>query len=140
MIASASLRIGSLEMLAALVFVTAIAARPRRDPAFTVARDAPLRAHLRVVELGAARAFEATAPFEIGRAEACALVLRDPEVSRRHARLEPDRGTLFLRDLQSSNGTFLNGRRVTSTIEVRTGDEIDVGATRIIVEDVQPWM
>ncbi len=136
---AASMRVGSLEMLAALAVVTAIAAVPRRDAVSEIERFAPLGVRTTVLEGGVTRAYEAAAPFEIGRGETCGLVLRDPEVSRRHARLEAQRGVLYLRDLESRNGTFLNGRRVTSPIEVRVGDEIDVGVTRITVEDLQPW-
>jgi pSer/pThr/pTyr-binding forkhead associated (FHA) protein len=46
-------------------------------------------------------------------------------------------GVVYLEDLRSRNGTFLNGRRVTEAIEVREGDEIDVGTTRIVVTSVR---
>jgi pSer/pThr/pTyr-binding forkhead associated (FHA) protein len=66
------------------------------------------------------------------------MFLRDPEVSRRHARLEAQNGVVFLEDLKSSNGTFLNGRRLTEPLEIRPGDEIDVGTTRLVVSSVRP--
>ncbi|MDE2481082.1 MAG: FHA domain-containing protein [bacterium] len=125
-------------MLAALAVVAIVAARPRRDAA-ELDPFAPMRMRLAIVEGGTPRALETNAPLEIGRADTCTVVLRDPEVSRSHARLEPRQGVVYLRDLGSRNGTFLNGRRITSPIEVREGDEIDVGVTRITVEDLKPW-
>ena len=57
------------------------------------------------------------------------LVIPDPGVSRRHARVLPHNGTVIVEDLGSSNGTFLNGRRITGPIELGTGDELQVGDT-----------
>ena len=51
----------------------------------------------------------------------------DDTVSRHHARLELREGRWFLVDLDSSNGTLVNGRRVHDT-EVRPGDRILLGA------------
>src|SRR5262249_54866332 len=51
-------------------------------------------------------------PAHVGRSEASALRLTDPLVSRRHAAFEFVRGQLRLRDLDSSDGTFVNGVRV----------------------------
>lgn len=69
----------------------------------------------------------------IGRDPGCDLVLAaDPMVSRRHAAIDvPRPGTAFLRDLGSSNGTFLNGARVTGAASLRAGDAIGVGSTTV---------
>ncbi len=131
--------VGSLEIVAALFAVAVVAGRPRVRAAEEIGALAPVQARLRVLEPGNAREFEGTCPLVIGRAKDAQLVLSDPEVSRRHARLETQRGTVFLRDLGSSNGTFLNGRALTSAIELREGDEVDVGTTRLIVEKLRPW-
>jgi pSer/pThr/pTyr-binding forkhead associated (FHA) protein len=73
----------------------------------------------------------------VGRDKAAELVLRDPEVSRRHAHFESQQGVVYVNDLKSRNGTFLNGRRVAEAIEIRSGDEIDVGTTRLVVTGVR---
>jgi pSer/pThr/pTyr-binding forkhead associated (FHA) protein len=100
-----------------------------------------MRVEVRVLETGGERRFEGLSPLTIGRASEVELSLVDPEVSRRHARLETHGKHVYVRDLDSSNGTFLNGRRIsTSAIEIRPGDEIDVGTTRVIVEQLKPWM
>ncbi len=57
------------------------------------------------------------------------LVLDDPGVSRRHARVLPDHGSVVVEDLGSSNGTYVNGQRISGPVELGVGDELQVGAT-----------
>lgn len=135
----AHLRIGSLEITAALFAIACVAARPRVRAAAEIGRLQPMRVNLEVLEFGRRRAYEGRPPFEAGRGGDLDVVLRDPEVSRRHARFESRNGVVYVDDLKSSNGTFLNGRRVTEAIEVREGDEVDIGTTRLIVRSVEPW-
>ena len=59
----------------------------------------------------------------VGRARDCDLSLAVAHLSRRHARLFFEDGVLWVEDLGSANGTFLNGRRVTRA-QVRGGDEL----------------
>jgi pSer/pThr/pTyr-binding forkhead associated (FHA) protein len=73
------------------------------------------------------RSHTLAAELTLGRAPDCALVGCDDTVSRHHARLELRDGRWFLVDLDSSNGTLVNGRRVRDA-EVRAGDEIRLGA------------
>jgi hypothetical protein len=70
------------------------------------------------------------ARLTIGRSSACELVLADDTVSRRHAELFVEEGRWLLRDLGSSNGTYLNGRRVLHA-EVRPGDVLHLGGCRL---------
>ncbi len=57
------------------------------------------------------------------------LVIPDPGVSRRHARVLPHNGTVIVEDLGSSNGTYVNGHRISSPVEVGSGDELQLGDT-----------
>jgi hypothetical protein len=66
----------------------------------------------------------------VGRSSSCQIVLGDDTVSRRHAELRFDDGRWMLRDLGSSNGTYVNGRLVTEA-EVRAGDVIHLGGCRL---------
>jgi FHA domain/Domain of unknown function (DUF1707) len=70
------------------------------------------------------------ATLVIGRSSACQIVLGDDTVSRRHAELRFEDGRWLLRDLGSSNGTYVNGRWVTEA-EVRAGDVIHLGGARL---------
>lgn len=74
----------------------------------------------------------------LGRAPSAAVALRDPAASRRHVRIERDRGGLAIVDLGSKNGVELNGRRVSSRAPLRDGDQIRVGATLLEAAGVAP--
>lgn len=76
-------------------------------------------------------------PIRIGRAPDCELVLRDSRVSRRHARLSARDGVLVLTDLGSTNGTRVNGHRV-SEVVLGAGDRILVGETILTIEPATP--
>lgn len=67
---------------------------------------------------------------KLGRHPANDLRLIDREVSKEHAVIERVNGAYVLRDLDSSNGTFVNGRRVRE-LRLRDGDEIALGNTRL---------
>ncbi len=69
-------------------------------------------------------------PQMLGRSSE-ALPLGDQAVSRRHAELTPDRGEWYLRDLDSQNGTLVNGKPIEGRIRLRTGDTITVGQTTL---------
>lgn len=71
-------------------------------------------------------------PIHIGRAPECELVLRDSRVSRKHARLAARDGVLVLTDLGSTNGTRVNGHRVTQ-VALGAGDRIELGESSLIV-------
>lgn len=70
-------------------------------------------------------------PQQIGRSSE-ALPLSDRTISRRHAELTPDEGKWYIRDLLSSNGTFVNGVRVANARMLRSGDQIRAGGTLMI--------
>lgn len=74
-----------------------------------------------------------TTALLIGRQSVCDVVLLDPNVSRQHARLRWRDGGWILQDLQSTNGTFINGRRVGRS-ELRPGDLLMLGATQVKVD------
>ncbi|QOJ00012.1 MAG: FHA domain-containing protein [Phycisphaeraceae bacterium] len=70
-------------------------------------------------------------PQLIGRSSE-ALPLSDTTVSRRHAELTPDDGAWYIRDLQSQNGTFVNGVRIAQRTKLRPGDQVRTGATLFV--------
>lgn len=69
---------------------------------------------------------------KIGRGQGCEIRLPDDGVSRAHARLYVEGDRTLLEDLGSRNGTFLNGKRVTSTVALGDGDKIQIGRTTIL--------
>lgn len=66
----------------------------------------------------------------MGRSNTCEIVITDPLVSRQHCQISLGMGGISLRDLASTNGTFLNGARVTES-PLRNQDVISVGGTRL---------
>lgn len=60
------------------------------------------------------------------------LPLNDSTISRRHAEIWRENGTWLLRDLQSSNGTLINGIRMREPVKLKHGDQIKLGATLLV--------
>jgi adenylate cyclase len=67
----------------------------------------------------------------LGRHPNNTLRLVDREVSKEHASIERVGNTFLLRDMNSSNGTFVNGRKVRE-LRLRDGDEISLGNSRLV--------
>jgi len=70
----------------------------------------------------------------LGRLEACELVVDDPAVSGRHCAIHVRGGTFEVVDLESSNGTLLNGRPLLPKVrqQLKHMDELRLGETRIL--------
>lgn len=82
-----------------------------------------------------ASAIELTAPVRIGRGAENGIRLDGDEfVSSRHAVIEPRPDGLWLEDAGSTNGTFVNGARVTAPRLLQRGDVIRIGQTDLRVE------
>jgi diguanylate cyclase (GGDEF)-like protein len=62
----------------------------------------------------------------VGRDEECDICIEDESVSRRHASLQPHGSDYYIIDLQSTNGTFVNERRVTAQ-KLKDGDYLHIG-------------
>ena len=69
----------------------------------------------------------------IGRHGQCGLVLHDPEVSRRHLKIAPGENSWWVDDLGSTNGSFVNGQRITHQTVV-SGDRIQIGQSVLIIQ------
>jgi len=69
----------------------------------------------------------------IGRLPECAIVLSDPNVSRRHAEIRRVGEAVVVTDLGSTNGTRVNGIPVREQ-HLATGDEVTVGSTTLVYE------
>ncbi len=70
----------------------------------------------------------------VGRRQDCDLCIPLQIVSRRHCEFNLDGGHLRLRDLDSRNGTYINGGRVTDQIDVKPGDKIQIGPLDFIAQ------
>jgi pSer/pThr/pTyr-binding forkhead associated (FHA) protein len=70
----------------------------------------------------------------LGRSRDCDVVLEDPNVSRHHAEVRPSGGSWIVRDLGSTNGVKVNGRRVHGPQSLKAGDVIELGTSRVTFE------
>jgi pSer/pThr/pTyr-binding forkhead associated (FHA) protein len=69
--------------------------------------------------------------LQVGRAEACQIRLPDTYASSFHARIYSRDGSWHIEDLGSTNGTYLNQRRITAPAELRAGDKVKIGKTTL---------
>ena len=77
----------------------------------------------------------------LGRGDDADFVLPDKAVSRKHAEVFFRDGQWFLRDLDSSNGTYINEQRITQPIPLKSNDQIRCGATVLLYEaDKDSWI
>ncbi len=75
------------------------------------------------------KSFELKGELTIGRADKCHIIIDDNYVSQAHARIYPNNGTFFVEDLGSTNGTYLNRKRITTPSELQRGDKLKIGKT-----------
>jgi len=68
---------------------------------------------------------------QVGRGESCQIRLADTYASSSHARIFNRDGSWFIEDLGSTNGTYLNQRRVTTATQLQAGDRVRVGKTTL---------
>jgi hypothetical protein len=75
------------------------------------------------------RAFDLAQEMTVGRAAGCQIVLDDTYVSQLHTRIFKRDGQLMVEDLGSTNGTYLNNRKVSGPMMMSRGDKLRVGKT-----------
>jgi len=81
--------------------------------------------------------FRIDGDVEIGREVGCRVKLSDPETSRRHAKIKIENGAPHLYDLASTNGTFVNGQRITDAV-LGDNDVVRIGNTEMAVKLLTP--
>jgi pSer/pThr/pTyr-binding forkhead associated (FHA) protein len=75
----------------------------------------------------------------LGRDPGAGMQLDDERASRKHAQVRWDEpGGYTLTDMTSSNGTFLNGRRIEDPVRLAFGDEIGIADTVVVLSEVVP--
>lgn len=94
-------------------------ARERTPPKLTVLEPADL----------AGSVFPLADELTVGRAAGCQITLDDTYASQVHARIFSRDDQLFVEDLGSTNGTYLNRRKVSAPMVVSRGDQIQIGST-----------
>jgi hypothetical protein len=77
------------------------------------------------------RSFEVGAEATIGRAAGCQVTIDDSYASQLHARVFQRDGQIYVEDIGSTNGTYLNRKKVTSPLQVNRGDTARIGKTEM---------
>jgi hypothetical protein len=129
-----ALRLVFAGLLYAFVAAVLLALRRELQPTVRPVPAAPGRAaRLTVLEAApedgpAGRSVPLAGPVTLGRRPPCEVRLHDDSVSGRHARIVPADGAWRIEDLGSTNGTYVNGRRVERAAPLRAGDVVTTGA------------
>src|SRR4051812_11337004 len=69
----------------------------------------------------------------VGRQDDCQLRIKSSQVSRKHCEIFEKKGLLMVKDLGSSNGTFVNGKRIQEQRVLEPGDELTIGQVKLKV-------
>lgn len=74
----------------------------------------------------------------IGRHDNCKIRIASEDVSKQHCRLKHKPDGLYLKDLGSRNGTFLNDERITDEVKVKPGDLLRIGPMTFLIAPGKP--
>jgi hypothetical protein len=80
------------------------------------------------------RSYALADEITLGRAAGCTVTLEDNYVSQLHARVSRRDGAVYAEDLGSTNGTYVNGRKLTGAVLLKRGDQVRVGSTVLEVD------
>lgn len=72
--------------------------------------------------------------FIIGRLPECNLRIESKALSRRHAQINVNDGSVTVKDLGSTNGTFVDGKKITEEVELKNGQTLRVGPLETTVQ------
>ncbi|WP_243116650.1 FHA domain-containing protein [Marinisporobacter balticus] len=68
----------------------------------------------------------------IGRKKENNVAINDPYISNQHVQITLDEGEVFIEDLDSANGTYLNGDRIVDVFKLKNGDRIKFGQVEFL--------
>jgi pSer/pThr/pTyr-binding forkhead associated (FHA) protein len=72
----------------------------------------------------------------VGRQKGCDIRIPSNEISRRHCILSAEHGTVVVEDLNSANGTYLNGERISGRQKLKAGDRLRIGTLTFRIDVV----
>lgn len=138
------IQVGPFTLSIALDLAFQVSTPGRLRPSAAPAAVSPIAGH-HISARGAAPAAPPTARVDlrqhpsvrIGRAQDNDLIIPHPQASRYHAVLEKAGDSYRLTDLGSTNGTILNGKRITASRSLREGDVIQIASARFVLREGQ---
>jgi len=90
-----------------------------------------MTSHLVLHEISTGKDFAFQLPCVIGRSGDADLIFSDPAISQLHARIEEFRGEIWIEDLKSANGVYVNGQRIVEKTLLKSGDLIQLGRSHL---------
>ena len=109
--------------------VEAPATKPKRDRRSGSRKHGPLVLRLLAPPELKGRSYPLGEEMTVGLAAGCQVTIDDTYASQLHARVFQREGQVFVEDLGSSNGTYLNRRKVTGPRQLQRGDKLQIGNT-----------
>ena len=112
------------------------AGRERAGGRFTISSDRGVGiavARLLMESGGERREINVAGSVVVGRSQTAGVYLDDKTLSREHTKFYIENGKLFVRDLESKNGTYLNGALIKNTQPLKHGDRVKVGVAMFTV-------
>jgi hypothetical protein len=73
--------------------------------------------------------------ISIGRSGNNKIVLKDPYISKNHLKIVEDEGDFYVEDLNSANGTYINGEKIMDAVKIKNGDRIKIGQVEFLYVD-----
>jgi pSer/pThr/pTyr-binding forkhead associated (FHA) protein len=133
-------RLATLAVSAGVVaFVSLVRDRRGEPPAPALDVEISTGVELTVSTGGTIKTYRFGRRILVGRAPNADLRLDDPQVSRLHARIEMRDDGVYVEDLDSRNGTRVDGAKVSGSRVLRVDQEIEIGAASIIFRGVGAW-
>jgi pSer/pThr/pTyr-binding forkhead associated (FHA) protein len=86
-----------------------------------------MTSHLLLHEIGTGKDFTLELPCVVGRSGKVDLTFSDSAISQRHARIAESHGKIWIEDLKSANGVYVNGQRIVEKTVLKSGDLIQLG-------------
>lgn len=68
----------------------------------------------------------------IGRSNKSKIIIKDPYISKEHLKIVKDEGDYYLEDMDSANGTFVNGTKIFDVVKLKNGDRIKIGQVEFL--------
>lgn len=89
--------------------------------------------HIVLQELSSGRNHEINLPCVVGRSNEADLTFPDPSISQRHALIVETDNQIWIEDLKSSNGVYVNDQKIKEKTFIKTGDSVQLGQTKFRV-------